>query len=263
MGSYNGGANRGYYLTANISWGSQESGNNRTYCYVSINLTAQQNYFQGWAASGRLNVEGSDVQYYGGNYSMPGNYTTINIGNWEGWVYHDANGYGQVDVFSDFDTAASPSYMPDYVAVSAAEAAPVNYDRKPTTPTSVTAVVNADKSITVTVNGVSSPAGAATYYVAYSKNGAAYTGTQSGAGTVYTFSGLDRGATYTFSAYATNSDGIGGTAYSSATFLPSGGKVFNGTAYVPSVTAKIYNGSAWVPIITAKVYNGTSWVNLQ
>lgn len=263
MGSYSGGANRSYYLTANISWGTQDPTNNRTYCYVSISLTAQQNYFYDHNASGRLNINGGDVQYYGGKYYMYGNYTSIGIGSWEGWVGHDANGAGGVSVFSDFDTAASPSYLPDYVSVSAYEGAPVNYDRKPTTPSSVSAVVNADKSITVTVNGVSSPAGTPTYYVAWSKNGGAYTGTQSGASNVYTFSGLDRGATYTFRAYATNSDGTGGTAYSAGTFLPSGGKVWNGSAYVPSVTAKIYNGTAYVPIITAKVYNGTTWVNLQ
>lgn len=263
MGSYSGGANRGYYLTANISWGTQDPTNNRTYAYVSITLTAQQNYFAGWAASGRLNVEGSDVQYYGGNYSMPSNYSSITIGGWEGWIGHDANGYGQIDVFSDFDTAASPSYLPDYVAVSAAEAAPVNYDRKPTTPSSVSVVVNANKTMTVTVNGVSSPAGTATYYVAYSKNGGAYEGQQSGTSNVYTFSSLQPGASYVFRAYATNSDGTGGTQYSASTFLPSGGKIWNGTAWVPSVTAKIYNGSAWVPIVTAKMYNGTTWVNLS
>lgn len=263
MGSYNGGANRGYYLTANISWGTQDPGNNRTYAYVSINLTAQQNYFAGWAASGRLNVNGSDVQYYGGNYSMPGNYTTINIGNWQGWVGHDANGNGGISVFSDFDTAASPSYLPDYVSVSVYEGAPVNYDRKPTTPSSVTAVVNVDKTITVTVNGVSSPAGTPTYYVAYSQNGGGYTGTQSGTSNVYTFSGLTPGSSYVFSAYATNSDGTGGTAYSTSTFLPSGGKRYDGTNFVSTQTAKRYDGTSFVTISTAKRFDGTTWQNLS
>lgn len=263
MGSYSGGANRGYYLTANISWGTQDSTNNRTYAYVSINLTAQQNYFVNHAASGRLNVQGGDVQYYGGQYSMPGNYTTITIGGWEGWIGHDANGNGGINVFSDFDTAASPSYLPDYVSVSAYEGAPVNYDRKPTAPTSVTATVNADKTISVSINGVTSPAGAATYYVSYSQNGGGFTGQQSGSGTSYTFSGLTPGSSYVFRAYATNSDGTGPSTDSTSTFLPSGGKRYNGTAYVATQTAKRYDGTAFVTITTAKRYNGTAWVNLS
>jgi hypothetical protein len=262
MGSYNGGANRGYYLTANVSWGSQESANNRTYCYVSIDLHSTNQYFQGYSASGRLNVEGSDVQYYGGNYSLPGYNSAITIGSWEGYVYHDANGYGQVDVFSDFDTSSSPSYLPDYVSVSYAEAAPTNYDRKPTAPTSVTATVNADKTVSVAINGVSSPAGAATYYVSYSQNGGGFTGTQSGSGTSYTFSGLTPGSSYVFRAYATNSDGTGASTDSSSTFIPSGGKRYNGTAYVATQTAKRFDGTSFVTIVTAKRYDGTSWVNL-
>ena len=261
MGSYSGGANRGYYLTANISQGTQDPANNRTYCYVSITLTAQQNYFAGWSASGSFQINGGVVQYYGGNYSMSGTYTSITLGSWEGWIGHDANGNGTISVFSDFDTAASPSYLPDYVSVSASEGLP-NYDRKPSAPSSVVAVVNADKTITVTVNGVSSPAGTATYYVAYSKDGAAYTGTQSGTSNVYTFSGLTPGANYVFRAYATNSDGTGGTTYATSVLLPSGGKLWNGTAFVNCTTTKLYNGTSWVNITIAKRYDGTNWVNL-
>ncbi len=262
MGSYSGGAYRGYYLTANISQGTNDPTNNRTYCYVNITLTAQQNYFSGWAGSGSFQINGGVVQYWGGNYSMPGNYTTITLGSWEGWIGHDANGNGTISVFSDFDTANTYSYLPDYVSVSASEGLP-NYDRKPSAPSSVSATVNADKSVSVTVNGVSSPAGTATYYVAYSQNGGAYTGQQSGTGTSYTFSGLTPGSTYTFRAYATNSDGTGGTTYSSATFIPSGGKRYNGSAYVATQTAKRYDGSNFVTIVTAKRYDGSSWVNLS
>lgn len=262
MGSYSGGANRGYYLTANISQGTNDPTNNRTYCYVSITLTAQQNYFAGWTASGSFVVNGGVVQYWGGNYSMPGNYTTITLGSWEGWIGHDANGNGTISVSSDFDTAASPSYLPDYVSVGASEGLP-NYDRKPSAPSAVTATVNVDKTITVAVSGVSSPAGTATYYVAYSKDGGSYTGTQSGTGTSYTFSGLTPGSTYTFRAYATNSDGTGGTTYSSATFLPSGGRRYDGSSWNPTTTAKRYDGSTWVTITNAKRYDGSNWINLS
>lgn len=262
MGSYAGGSNRGYYLVANISQGTQDPGNNRTYCYASIDLRCTNQYFQGYSASGSFQVNGGVVQYYGGNYSLPGYNSSINIGYWEGWIGHDANGNGTISVWSDFDTASSPSYLPDYLAVGASEGLP-NYDRKPSAPSSVTAVVNVDKTITVTVNGVSSPAGAATYYVSYSQNGGGFTGTQSGSSNVFTFSGLTPGSNYVFRAYATNSDGTGSSVDSSSTFLPSGGKRYDGTNFVSTQTAKRYDGTTWQTITTAKRYDGTTWQNLS
>lgn len=268
MGSYNGGANRGYYLTANISWGEQQSGNNRTYCYVSINLTAQNNYFAGWAASGRLNVEGSDVQYYGGNYSMPGNYTTIGIGGWEGWVYHDANGYGQVDVFSDFDTAASPSYLPDYVSVSTAEAAPVNYDRSPGSPS--ISLSRTTTSITATLGTVSSPAGGATYYCQRSENYGGWGDQRTGQSATY--SGLTKGTNQQFRSFATNSDGQSGFTYSSVVYVPTEPSApASISATVPSALSSTIsisaanNGGAGITgyYVQASPDNGVTWLSAQ
>lgn len=354
MGSYNGGANRGYYLTANISWGEQQAGNNRTYAYVSINLTAQQNYFAGWSASGRLNVNGSDVQYYSGNYSMPGNYTTIGIGSWEGWVNHDANGAGSIAVFSDFDTAASPSYMPDYVAVGVVtEGAPVNYDRSPGSP--AISVSRTTNSVVATLSAVSSPAGAATYYCQRSENGGAWGDQKSGQSLTYsslalgstqqfrsfatnsdgqsgytyssivsipnlpgapasisattpsalsttisvgvapdngasvtgyfvqasadngvtwgapqtmtnrsyTFTALIPGATYKFRAYATNEIGNSAYATTPSTFVPAGGKRWNGLTFIATAIARRWNGTQWLDLTIAKRWTGSQWTDLS
>lgn len=211
MGSYNGGANRGYYLTANISQGTNDPGNNRTYCYVSIVLNAQQNYFAGWAASGRLNINGGDVQYYGGNYSMSSTYSSITIGGWEGWIGHDANGNGTISVFSDFDTASSPSYLPDYVAVSASEGLP-NYDRSPNPPSiNYTYRDSSGTTVTVVSNAASaknSGPGMTDYNFQYSTDNSSWSADQ-GMGTdlVGAFGGAGSTTNYYVRSRAYNSDG--------------------------------------------------------
>lgn len=211
MGSYNGGANRGYYLTANISQGTNDPGNNRTYCYVSIVLNAQQNYFAGWAASGRLNINGGDVQYYGGNYSMSSTYSSITIGGWEGWIGHDTNGNGTISVFSDFDTASSPSYLPDYVSVSASEGLP-NYDRSPNPPSiNYTNRNAAGTTVNVYSNSTSaknSGPGITDYNFQYSTDNSSWSGDQ-GMGTdlLGSFSGATSTQNYYVRSRAYNSDG--------------------------------------------------------
>lgn len=276
MGSYSGGAYRGYYLTANISQGTNDSANNRTYCYANITLTAQQNYFAGWAGSGSFQVNGGVVQYWGGNYSMPGNYTTITLGSWEGWIGHDSNGNGTISVFSDFDTANTYSYLPDYVSVSASEGLP-NYDRRPAAPSSVTPVLNADRSITVTSNAVSSPASTAQYYIqwAQSTNGGSTYGswsTEEALGATrfktYAINVLAPGNTYKWRMRASNNDTTvngGYSAYteSAALFYPSSGKRFDGSTFQQMNTAKRFDGSGWVDLSTAKRFDGTSWITLS
>ena len=141
------------------------------------------------------------------------------------------------------------------------------FDRRPATPASVTATVNADKTIGVSVASITDPGGnptiATTYNVQYSMGGGAYTGTQSSSGTSFTFSGLTRGQTYIFRAYTTNAAGGPlGYATSSSVFLPSGGKRWDGSTWSPTATAKRWDGSTWTDIQTAKRWDGSAWVNL-
>lgn len=192
-----------------------------------------------------------------------------------GWSYtfgHDANGnrgsVGTSCAFSIPGVAYSGSKNGTTYGA-------INYDRKPATAGAVTATVNTDKTITVNVASTTSPAGAATFYLSYSSdNGATWSADVGAPGTQIpntsnytherTFTGLTPGLNYRFRAYATNTDGTGGTTtMSTNVFLPSGGKMFNGTTFVPTTTAKIYTGTAWVDITTAKIYTGTTWANLQ
>lgn len=175
---------------------------------------------------------------------------------------HNSNGY-LGNVGGSFHLNGSGGYAPPSLDTSGS-CGTTDFDYKPTAPTSVTPTVNVDKTISVAIAGVVSKAGTPTYYSAYSMNGGAYTGLQSSASSTIVFTGLTPGQNYNFSGYASNSDGTGNATYSSpSVFLPSGGKRYNGTAFVSTTTAKRYDGTTWQTITTAKRYDGTSWVNLS
>lgn len=178
---------------------------------------------------------------------------------------HDANGYrGAVGTAGYFGPGSNvPS-----LSVGGTTYGAIDYDRKPAAPTSVTSVLNADKSITVTSNAVSSPAGTATYYVGYSDDGgstwSAYTTIPSnGREYVYTLGSLPMGKNYRFRMYASNSDGSSAVfAQTTDTFLPAGGRIYTATGWTPAMTAKRFDGTDWVTLTTAKRYDGTNWVQL-
>lgn len=183
-------------------------------------------------------------------------YTTLASGTLN--ISHNANGVmNSVNIYASYSNGwVGDLTASDYVGNLQ------DFDRKPSSASSVSTVVNSNKTITVTANGVSSPAGTPTYYFAYSQNGGGYTGTQSGTSSSQTFS-VPFGYNYQFRVYATNSDGTGGNAYSSSLFLPSGGKRFDGSNFVNATIGKRHNGSDWVDLTTAKRYDGSNWVVLS
>lgn len=144
-----------------------------------------------------------------------------------------------------------------------------NITRLPTAPSSVTAVINADKSITVTSGTGTSYGSGANYYVqyAYSSNGggsySGWTGTQTMSSRVYTYSGLTRGLTYKFQCWIQDSEGTGSATASSGYFLAAGGKRWTGSAWTPTTIGRRWNGSAWVDLTVAKRWNGSAWVDLS
>lgn len=258
-----------YSLTISTSQSENAAANQST---VNVTGTISSDSFSsywGMSSSWGINIGG---QGYGG--AGP---TALNKSS--SWSFsasrtftHDANGErGAVGTSCSFSVPGI-SYSgstggPTYGAI--------NYDRKPATAGAVTAVVNPDKTITVSVASTTSPAGAPSFWLAYSTNGGTTWSTAvSAPGTnvpstanythTRTYSGLTPGLNYRFRAYATNTDGTGGTTtMTSDVFLPSGGKIFNGLTFVPTTTAKIFTGSSWVDITTAKIYTGTTWANLQ
>jgi hypothetical protein len=140
-----------------------------------------------------------------------------------------------------------------------------DFDVRPSAPDSCSAVVNADKTITVTSGTVSSPYSTPTYYVQYNKNGTGWTNQKTMSSRTYTYTvsdGIVPGATYEFRTWASNADGSGSFTYSGSYFVTSGGKRYNGSSWVNADTAKRFDGSSWVQITTAKRYNGSSWADL-
>lgn len=248
----------GQTLGAN-SWQTTNAAANQSTVYVTITLYSNGWSYDGYTASHSVNIGGN---VYGGDgprtlYS-PNNWSTT----YSHTFNHDANGYrGAVGTSAAF--SGSGPYVPGSLSADGGTQGAVDYDRKPGTPPSLTATVNSNKTITVNVGSVSSPAGTPTYYVAYTQNGGAYTGQQGSTGTTFTFSGLTPGQNYGFRAFATNSDGTSGFVYTSSTvFLPSGGKRWDGTNWVPVQMFKRWDGSNWVDISMAKRWNGTAWVDL-
>lgn len=247
-------------MASSIGGSSSQSTNaaaNQSTVSGNGSITITVGNFSGLQSWGRVTIGGN-------NYDTPGP-TAMSAGQSWNWgssrTYdHDANGYrGPVDVSVSFWVDGT-SYHAN--STGAGTQGAIDYDRRPATPGSVSAVVNTDKSVTVTVAAVSSPAGTPTYYCNYSQNGGAYTGTLSSTSNVFTFTGLQRGATFTFSGYASNSDGTSGTTYSPSYFLSAGGKINFGSGFVNLNNAKINAGSGWVDMSTAKINFGSGWLNI-
>lgn len=255
-----------WYLTQDLYPIQDDPGNNRRLYRTDVWLNASgYNAYSGYNTSGGGSVNGYGFSFGGPSDVSLNNSRTV-VCTFDIWIYGDANGYnGGVGADSWFNGGGG--WAPGYITASAS-AGGFDYDRKPDAPSTVTSVLNADKSITVTSNNVNSPAGTATYYVAYSSNGgstwSAYT-TIPGNARVYTFNlgSLPMGVNYRFRMYASNSDGSSAaTAQSTDLFLPAGGRRFDGSSFVATLTAKRYDGSNWNTLTTAKRYDGSNWVNL-
>jgi hypothetical protein len=230
--------------------------------YGSITITAGS--FSGQQSYGYVTIGGATYTVVGPTAMSAGQ--TWNWDATRGYT-HDINGYrGNVDVSVEFFIDGSGQQYHGRSTGAGTQGA-INHDRKPAAVTGTAATVNADKSVTVTFAGGASPGGdpalSSTYNLQYSKNGGTFSAATTG-GSPRVITGLDPGASYVFRVYATNqsNDGAGAASDSTSLFLPSGGKIWNGSAYVSAQTAKIYNGSSWVPIVTAKVYDGTTWKNM-
>lgn len=200
-----------------------------------------------------------------------------NMGTSSSWDFgatatfdHDSNGW-RGNVTTRIEVGITNRFSG---AVDGVTHTPIDYDRSPAAPTTVTPALNLDKSITVTSNAVSSPAGTATYYVGYRASSdlgatwggwSSYTTIPANART-YTYAAgtLTYGLTYQFRMYASNSDGSSAaTSTTVNTFLPAGGKRFDGSAWNPTSIAKRFDGTNWNTLTIAKRHNGTGWVDLS
>jgi hypothetical protein len=138
-----------------------------------------------------------------------------------------------------------------------------------TTPATIS-TSKSGRNVTVTTTAPSSDGGQTitSYSVEYrtSTNGttfSAWGNTQTMSSLAFTYTSLTAGIYYQFRTYANNANGSSQARTSSTVLVSSGGKIYNGTAWVSTTSAKMYNGTAWVDLTTAKIFNGTAWVDLQ
>lgn len=260
-------------MASSISGSSSQSTNegaNQSTVSGAGSITITVGSFSGQQSWGRVNI--GDTYY---DIAGPTAMSQGQTWNWDAarTYTHTANGErGDVGVSVSFRIDGSGNQFHANSTGAATQGA-LNYDRKPATAGAVTATVNVDKTITVNVGNTASLASSPTFKFSYSTDGGStWSAVTDGStslvsGTTYTgqkvYTGLTPGYTYIFRAYATNSDGQGAPTTASGVFLMSGGKRWNGTAWVPLTTLKRWNGTAWVNITTAKRWNGSAWVNLQ
>lgn len=226
--------------------------------------------FNNNASSASMTIGSSNWSWSGG-YNLPGN-SSLTLLDKSVVVAHSADkGTGSVGVSGSF--TGNGGFPIGSGTISTKTYTMEDFDRKPSTAGTVTASVNSNKSITVNVGNTTSLAGSPTFWFASSSdNGATWSAATTGttslvSGSTYTgqmvYTGFTPGQTYLFRAYATNSDGIGGTTtMASGVFLNSGGKRWNGSSWVPVSIFKRWNGTAWVDVTIAKRWNGSAWVDL-
>lgn len=256
-------------LSSSSGQNTNLSGSNKSTVSVSATVTITNGYFQGLQSYGYIVINGTTYTITGPTYMAALSDPHVAPATWDfGYsvdIEHDINGYrGDVGCYAYFRIDGYSSHDCDS---DTGDQGAINYDRKPAAVTGTAATVNPDKSVTVTFGGGASPGGnpalSSTYNLQYSQNGGGFVSAGTG-GSPRTVTGLTPGSNYVFRAYATNAsnDGAGAYADSASVFLPSGGKRYDGSSYIPTQTAKRYDGSAWQTIVTAKRYDGSSWVNL-
>jgi hypothetical protein len=78
----------------------------------------------------------------------------------------------------------------------------------------------------------------------------------------FAYTNLDGGKTYKFRTRGVNSDGAGAWTESASTFVPAGGRRWDGSQWAATAIARRWNGSAWVDLTIAKRWDGSAWVDL-
>lgn len=135
----------------------------------------------------------------------------------------------------------------------------------PSAPSSITAT-RTKRDITVTAGNSTADGGTAitAYKVQYSSDdGASWRTAQTMTSQSYTYSGLSASSTYLFRVFSTNASGSSTfTQTPSGTYMPVGGKRWNGTTFINPPKAQRWSGSTWIDLQTAKKWDGSSWIDL-
>jgi hypothetical protein len=176
-------------------------------------------------------------------------------------VAHNADGTGSYafDGLSSMNGWGSTTAANGYIQLT-------DFSRPPLAPAScTTSIVSRNVTVTSGVADVTNRPAIIRYEVeATTPNETAWSGnvyTMDGS-RQYLYSNLDGGKTYRFRTRAVNSEGAGAWTESASTFVPAGGRRWDGSAWTPTTIARRWNGSAWVDLTIAKRWNGSAWVDL-
>jgi hypothetical protein len=135
----------------------------------------------------------------------------------------------------------------------------------PSAPSSITAT-RTKRNITVTAGNSNANGGTAitAYKVQYSSDdGASWRTAQTMTSQSYTYTNLSASTTYLFRVFSTNASGDSTfTQTPSGTYMPVGGKRWNGTTFINPPKAQRWSGTSWVDLQTAKKWDGTAWIDL-
>ena len=207
------GSSREHRIRIRVWTGTEDAGNNRTYCYAQSILESYGSTSFNARSNNHFGIDGSTNNVVNDNsvyYSTVG-VSEIQLGWWEGWVGHDVNGSRYFSAHSDFDVLGGGQVWDvDYIAADAGTWLP-DYDRRPWTP-SVQSASRDRGSITMYLNdpGARNSGPARQYWQYRYSTGntdpwyeASYT-----ASTTQSFSGTPT-QTYYFQFRAYNSDGWG------------------------------------------------------
>jgi hypothetical protein len=194
------------------------------------------------------------------SFSGGGSIEVYNSGNF--YVAHNADGSGSYS----FSGSASMSGW-GTASTGTGTLTLSDFTRTPLAPASCTVSVSG-RNATVT-SGTSDATGrpaVTSYQVERTNNdGSTWSGsvyTMDGS-RQYVYSSLDGGKYYKFRTRAVNSEGAGAWTESSSTFIPAGGRRWDGSAWSPTTIAKRWDGSAWVDLTIAKRWDGSAWVDLS
>lgn len=245
-----------------IDWSSSdEPGNNRTLIYWNAYF-----HFDGTDAqldNGNAYLNGYRWQNGGRVHNYAGNFTVRDLHLAGGSFYVDHNAAGEATLsvsggvvpFGSGGSSGSASY-----ALS-------NFSRPPLAPASATVTVSGrNATVTSGVADVTNRPAIIRYEVERTLNdGVTWLGsveTMDGS-RQFTYVGLDWGKSYKFRTRAVNSEGAGAWSESALTFIPAGGKRWDGSDWLVTTTAKRWTGSAWTDLVTAKRWDGAAWVDLS
>ena len=135
--------------------GEERPWENKTYCYAQAILDSYGSTSFYARANNHFGIDGSsnNVKNDNGGWYDTRNVWDIQLGYWEGWVGHDANGNRYFQAHSDFDVwGQGQLWDVDYIAADAGVWLP-NYDRSPTQPSISASRASDGASFTIGYSG--------------------------------------------------------------------------------------------------------------